>query len=70
MNGLTRRLRLEHQVMLAPIFAQLRRGPGDPTHRRVGDMFSAGDAYAGWTSFDQDHRARHRRRCSSVGPGG
>ena len=39
MNGLTRRLWLEHQVMLAPIFAQLRRGPGDPTHRRVGDMF-------------------------------
>ena len=24
--------------MMWPIFAQLRRGPGDPTHRRVGDM--------------------------------
>ena len=21
-----------------PTFAQLRRGPGDPTHRKVGDM--------------------------------
>ena len=26
MNGPTRRLQLEHQVMVAPIFAQLRRG--------------------------------------------
>ena len=70
MNGLTRRLRLDHQVMLAPIFAQLRRGPGDPTHRRVGDMFLRATRTPAGPSFDQDHRARHRRRCSSVGPRG
>jgi 3-methyladenine DNA glycosylase/8-oxoguanine DNA glycosylase len=38
MDGLTRYIRLPQPVMIAPIFAQLRRGPGDPTHRRVGDM--------------------------------
>jgi len=39
MNGLTRHIRLQQPVMIAPIFAQLRRGPGDPTHRQVGDMY-------------------------------
>ena len=39
MNGLTRHIRLQQRVMIAPIFAQLRRGPGDPTHRRVGDIY-------------------------------
>ena len=38
MNGLTRHIRLEHPVMMGPIFGQLRRGSGDPTHRRVGDI--------------------------------
>ena len=26
-------------MLLAPIFGQLRRGPGDPTHRRLGDIY-------------------------------
>jgi 3-methyladenine DNA glycosylase/8-oxoguanine DNA glycosylase len=39
MNGLTRHVRLEQPVMMWPNFAQLRRGPGDPTHRQVGDMY-------------------------------
>ncbi len=39
MNGLTRRLLLDRPVLLGPIFGQLRRGPGDPTHRRLGDLF-------------------------------
>jgi 3-methyladenine DNA glycosylase/8-oxoguanine DNA glycosylase len=30
---------MQQQVMMGPIFAQLRRGPGDPTHRQVGDMY-------------------------------
>ena len=38
MNGLTRHIRLEQPVMMWPIFAQLRRGPGDPTHRWLGDI--------------------------------
>jgi len=38
MNGLTRHIRFEQPVMMGPILAQLRRGPGDPTHRRVGDI--------------------------------
>ena len=38
MNGLTRHIRLERPVMMSPIFAQLRRGPGDPTHRWFGDI--------------------------------
>ena len=38
MNGLTRHIRLQQPVMMGPIFGQLRRGPGDPTHRRVGDI--------------------------------
>ncbi len=38
MNGLTRHIRLQHPVMMGPIFGQLRRGAGDPTHRRVGDI--------------------------------
>jgi 3-methyladenine DNA glycosylase/8-oxoguanine DNA glycosylase len=39
MNGLTRHIRLEQHVMIGPIFGQLRRGRGDPTHRRVGDIY-------------------------------
>jgi 3-methyladenine DNA glycosylase/8-oxoguanine DNA glycosylase len=39
MNVLTRHIRLQQPVMIAPIFAQLRHGPGDPTHRRVGDIY-------------------------------
>jgi 3-methyladenine DNA glycosylase/8-oxoguanine DNA glycosylase len=35
----TRYIRMQQQVMMGPIFAQLRRGPGDPTHRQVGDMY-------------------------------
>ena len=38
MNGLTRHFRLAEPVMMWPVFALLRRGPGDPTHRRVGDF--------------------------------
>ncbi len=38
MNGLTRHIRLQHPVMMGPLFGQLRRGAGDPTHRRVGDI--------------------------------
>ncbi len=38
MNGLTRHIRLEQPAMMCPIFAQLRRGPGDPTHRWLGDI--------------------------------
>ena len=39
MTGLTRHLVLDRPVLLGPIFGQLRRGPGDPTHRRLGDIF-------------------------------
>jgi 3-methyladenine DNA glycosylase/8-oxoguanine DNA glycosylase len=39
MNGLTRQVRLRQSAMMGPIFGQLRRGPGDPTHRRVGDIY-------------------------------
>ena len=39
MKCLTRHIRLRRAVMMRPIFAQLRRGPGDPTHRQVGDIF-------------------------------
>jgi 3-methyladenine DNA glycosylase/8-oxoguanine DNA glycosylase len=38
-NCVTRHIRLQRPVMMGPVFAQLRRGPGDPTHRRVGDMY-------------------------------
>ena len=38
MNCLTRHITLEQPVMMRPIFAQLRRGPGDPTHRWLGDL--------------------------------
>ena len=38
MNGLTRHITLEQPVMMRPIFAQLRRGPGDTTHRWLGDL--------------------------------
>ncbi|MFL6045354.1 MAG: DNA-3-methyladenine glycosylase family protein [Propionibacteriaceae bacterium] len=39
MNGLTRHIRLQQPVMMGPIFWQLRRGTGDPTHRQVGDIY-------------------------------
>jgi 3-methyladenine DNA glycosylase/8-oxoguanine DNA glycosylase len=38
-NCVTRYIRLQRPVMMGPIFGQLRRGAGDPTHRRVGDMY-------------------------------
>src|SRR5215210_7800872 len=34
----TRRLELDHPVLLQPTFNLLRRGAGDPTHRRVGEV--------------------------------
>ena len=39
MTGLTRHLTLDRPVLLGPVFGQLRRGPRDPTHRRMGDIF-------------------------------
>ena len=39
MTELTRHLRLDRPVLFRPTFALLRRGPGDPTHRRVGDAY-------------------------------
>ena len=39
MTGLTRHLTLDRPVLLGPTFGQLRRGAGDPTHRRMGDIF-------------------------------
>jgi 3-methyladenine DNA glycosylase/8-oxoguanine DNA glycosylase len=39
MSGRTRHLVLDRPVLLAPIMGQLRRGPGDPTHRRLGDIY-------------------------------
>lgn len=38
-SGLTRHLRLPYPVMLAPTLNLHRRGAGDPTHRRVGDLW-------------------------------
>ncbi|WP_375430090.1 DNA-3-methyladenine glycosylase family protein [uncultured Friedmanniella sp.] len=38
MNGITRQLRLDRPALLAPLFALHRRGAGDPTHRRIGDL--------------------------------
>jgi 3-methyladenine DNA glycosylase/8-oxoguanine DNA glycosylase len=38
-TALTRHLQLDRPVLLGPIVGLLRRGPGDPTHRRVGDIF-------------------------------
>jgi len=35
---LTRQLEFDHPVLLRPTFNLHRRGPGDPTHRRVGDL--------------------------------
>ena len=46
MNGLTRDIRLEQPAMMGLIFAQLRRGPGDPTHRRLGDIPGIGGTTA------------------------
>jgi 3-methyladenine DNA glycosylase/8-oxoguanine DNA glycosylase len=37
-DGLTRHLVLDRPALLAPQFALLRRGAGDPTHRRVGGV--------------------------------
>src|SRR5215217_3789104 len=34
----TRQLELDHPVLLQPTFSLLRRGAGDPTHRRVGEV--------------------------------
>jgi len=39
MTGLTRQLVLDRPVLLSPIMNLHRRGAGDPTHRRLGDMF-------------------------------
>jgi 3-methyladenine DNA glycosylase/8-oxoguanine DNA glycosylase len=39
MNGVTRHIRLKQPIMMGLIFAQLRRGPGDPTHRQIGDSY-------------------------------
>jgi 3-methyladenine DNA glycosylase/8-oxoguanine DNA glycosylase len=36
---LTRHLRLDRPVLLRPLFGLLRRGAGDPTHRRVGEAY-------------------------------
>jgi 3-methyladenine DNA glycosylase/8-oxoguanine DNA glycosylase len=38
-QGQVRRLQLDRPVLLAPLFAGLRRGAGDPTHRRFGDLY-------------------------------
>jgi 3-methyladenine DNA glycosylase/8-oxoguanine DNA glycosylase len=38
-TGRTRELRLGRPVLLHPILGQLRRGPADPTHRQIGDMW-------------------------------
>ena len=54
MNGLTSHIRLEQPVMMWPIFAQLRRGAGDPSHRRVGDIHLRA-TYARRSGLDQDH---------------
>ncbi|HET9873356.1 MAG TPA: DNA-3-methyladenine glycosylase 2 family protein [Propionibacteriaceae bacterium] len=35
----TRHLRVDRSVLLGPIVGQLRRGPADPTHRQVGNMW-------------------------------
>ena len=39
MNGSTRQLRLDRPVLLSPILGLHRRGGGDPTHRRLGDIW-------------------------------
>jgi 3-methyladenine DNA glycosylase/8-oxoguanine DNA glycosylase len=38
-TGRTRELRLGRPVLLHPILGQLRRGPADPTHRQIGDVW-------------------------------
>jgi len=38
-NGSTRQLRLDRPVLLSPILGLHRRGGGDPTHRRLGDIW-------------------------------
>ena len=39
MTGSTRQLRLDRPVLLSPILGLHRRGGGDPTHRRLGDIW-------------------------------
>ncbi len=39
MTSLTRHLVLDRPVLLSLVLGQLRRGPGDPTHRRLGDIY-------------------------------
>ena len=39
MTELTRHLHLDRPVLFAPIFGLLKRGGGDPTHRRVGEAY-------------------------------
>ena len=39
MTELTRHLRLDRPVLFAPGFGLLKRGAGDPTHRRVGEAY-------------------------------
>jgi len=38
-DGQVRRMRIDRPVLLAPLFAGLRRGAGDPTHRRFGNLY-------------------------------
>lgn len=38
-SGRTRRLELGRPVLLRPLLTHLRRGPGDPTHRQLGDSW-------------------------------
>ncbi len=38
-TGRTRTFRMGRPVLLRPIFAHLRRGPADPTHRQLGDIW-------------------------------
>src|SRR5215204_4546396 len=35
----TRQFELDHSVLFQPTFSLLRRGAGDPTHRRVGEAY-------------------------------
>ena len=39
MTELTRHLHLDRPVLFAPVFGLLKRGGGDPTHRRVGEAY-------------------------------
>jgi len=37
-SALSRTLELDRPAMLSPMFHLLRRGPGDPTHRQIGEV--------------------------------